>query len=193
MITPSNTASAGPVIKTDPVRPGQEIKRGPPGSMTSACSSARSRSTAATSVAQAPVPQARVGPAPRSQTRISNRSREWTLRKCTFVLAGNTGCTSKAAPHSSKGIRLRSSTGTTTWGLPIPTEATLRGTPSISNDPRGKPASDSSVVGIEVGSKKGAPISTCNCPSDINSGRIIPAGVSIAHRHPGASPSVSAR
>ena len=70
--TPSKTATAGPVINTEPLRSGQLISRGPPGSFTVASDSDNPSSVAATSVAQAPVPQARVGPAPRSHTRISS-------------------------------------------------------------------------------------------------------------------------
>jgi len=78
LTSPSNTSSAGPVINTVPPTPPpsfpasvtHSMNRGPPGRSTRHFLSSLPSNTPATTVAQAPVPQASVGPAPRSQTRI---------------------------------------------------------------------------------------------------------------------------
>ena len=67
------------------------MNRGPPGRSTRHFLSSFPSSTPATTVAQAPVPQARVGPAPRSQTRILQCEGLWTWTNSTLVLAGKTG------------------------------------------------------------------------------------------------------
>ena len=73
---PSKLSAAGPVMITCPSSR-QQMSRLPPSSSTAARRSASPRRCAATSAAQAPLPQARVIPAPRSQTRsrIVRRSR----------------------------------------------------------------------------------------------------------------------
>ena len=88
---PSKTASAGPVIQTGAAPPSQAMVRGPPGRSIRAFGPQSPRLWHTTSVAQAPVPQARVGPAPRSQTRITRWAGSSTSTKCTLVLAGNAG------------------------------------------------------------------------------------------------------
>src|SRR5690606_20404215 len=66
-ISPSKTVSAGPVRVTD--SPAQWISSFPPRVRTSTAASSRPRRIPETTAAQAPVPQARVSPTPRSQTR----------------------------------------------------------------------------------------------------------------------------
>ena len=68
--TPSNTALAGPVMYTLLSVSSQRIFKSPPGRETTQSLLARPLSTAATTTAQAPVPQASVGPAPLSHTFI---------------------------------------------------------------------------------------------------------------------------
>ena len=89
--TASYTGSAGPVISTGWPAPSQLISRGPPGRSTRAWFSHSPSRWQATNVAQAPVPQARVGPAPRSHTRIARWLGARTCTKWTFVRAGKAG------------------------------------------------------------------------------------------------------
>ena len=67
---PSKTSSAGPVMMTLLSRSRHSISSGPPGSSTVHFLYVLPSSTAATTVAHAPVPHARVAPAPRSHTCI---------------------------------------------------------------------------------------------------------------------------
>ena len=66
---PSNTVVAGPVIRTGWPAPFQAMVRSPPWVWTLTGESSRPRRMPATTAAQAPVPQASVSPAPRSNTR----------------------------------------------------------------------------------------------------------------------------
>ena len=68
-IWPSNTVTAGPVIRTGWPGPCQAIDSSPPRALMRTGESSRPRRMPATAAAQAPVPQARVSPAPRSYTR----------------------------------------------------------------------------------------------------------------------------
>ena len=63
------TFSAGPVISIWPELWSQSITRMPPESRTDTGQAASPRETSANAAAQAPVPQARVSPTPRSQVR----------------------------------------------------------------------------------------------------------------------------
>src|SRR5207244_1993646 len=68
-ISPSNTVCAGPVITTLAFSPGHSIVSTPPRVCTSTLPSSQPSRTPATTEAQAPVPQASVSPAWRSNTR----------------------------------------------------------------------------------------------------------------------------
>src|SRR5579859_1912492 len=68
-ISPSNTDCAGPVIETGCASPVQDISSTPPRVSTLTGESSCPRAIPATTAAQAPVPQDRVSPAPRSYTR----------------------------------------------------------------------------------------------------------------------------
>ena len=61
--------------------------------------SARPFLTAAAATAQEDEPDASVHPAPRSQMRISTRSRARTRANCTFVRLGNAACVSIRGPE----------------------------------------------------------------------------------------------
>ncbi|MCY1536039.1 hypothetical protein D9M68_714760 [compost metagenome] len=63
---PSNTVVAGPVMRTGSAPPSQAMVRSPPWVCTLTGESSRPRRMPATTAAHAPVPQARVSPAPRS-------------------------------------------------------------------------------------------------------------------------------
>ena len=78
------------------------ISSGPPGSSTVHCRSIRPSSTPATTVAQAPVPHARVMPAPRSHTRMRTRSGASTSTNSVLVRAGNTGWFSNRGPTAGR-------------------------------------------------------------------------------------------
>src|SRR6185312_139534 len=68
-ISPSNTLTAGPVIINGNSVPAQAIDNCPPRVSTLTGESSRPRRMPATTAAHAPVPQASVSPAPRSNTR----------------------------------------------------------------------------------------------------------------------------
>ena len=69
LISPSNTVMAGPVISTGERSPAQVMLSVPPRVATCTVLSSSLRRMPATTAAQAPVPQDRVSPAPRSNTR----------------------------------------------------------------------------------------------------------------------------
>src|SRR5205085_2446355 len=95
--SPAKSTAAGPVISTwSSAR--HSTSSSPPSSTRVAARPVRSRRAAATTAAQAPVPQAWVSPAPRSQTRRRMRSRPRTWAKPTLTPSGNSGWRSMAAP-----------------------------------------------------------------------------------------------
>ena len=87
---------------------------------TAAVRPARPRRCAATRAAQAPVPQARVIPAPRSQTR-SRRSAAVASICATPILArsGNSGSCSSMGPSAARSTASASSTKNVACGLPM--------------------------------------------------------------------------
>src|SRR5574344_2697296 len=120
-ISPSNTCSAGPVMKTGFPGPFQAICRVPPGR----CTLTRSRSLPwampTTAAAQAPVPQAMVSPAPRSNTRRRISLAETSCMKPTLTRSGKRSKLSSSAPSVPPGAVLTSSTSSTQCGLPMET------------------------------------------------------------------------
>ncbi|MNT17206.1 hypothetical protein D3C72_1523440 [compost metagenome] len=85
---PSNTRTAGPVIITGCPGPAHSMQSRPPGRSSCTGESIQPWRIAATAAAQAPVPQARVSPAPRSQTRSLASLRSMSCRKPTFTRCG---------------------------------------------------------------------------------------------------------
>ena len=81
-------------------------------------------SAAATTAAQAPVPQARVSPLPRSQTRIRRVVGVTTRTNSVLIRAGKRGACSNFGPMSSRSKPSMPSQKTTQWGLPTLTQVT---------------------------------------------------------------------
>src|SRR5690554_7676354 len=79
------------------------------------------RREAHTAAAQAPVPQAKVGPTPRSQTLTLMDIEFSTLTNSILAWAGQIGWHSRMGPIFSKSTSSRLWTNTTPWGLPIDT------------------------------------------------------------------------
>src|SRR5690606_34813564 len=68
-MVPRKTSTAGPVMITEASSAGQASSSVPPRSSIASARSVRPRRIAVTATAQAPLPQASVSPAPRSQVR----------------------------------------------------------------------------------------------------------------------------
>lgn len=88
-ILPLNDSSAGPVMRTRPSA-AQSMDSSPPSRRTVLHLPARPVRAAATLVAQAPVPQARVSPQPRSKTRMKMPSGPATANSM-LAFSGKTG------------------------------------------------------------------------------------------------------
>src|SRR6185312_5755297 len=86
--TPVKLVATGPVMRTWPSG-SHSISSGPPSSTTSALRPVSPRRAAATRVAQAPVPQARVMPTPRSHTRMRIRVGDSTVAVSMLQRSGN--------------------------------------------------------------------------------------------------------
>src|SRR5690606_33000240 len=119
---PRKLSVAGPVIVIRPFSP-QAISSEPPGSVTVTSRCTRPRRIAATAVAQAPVPHARVSPAPRSQTRRRIASRPSTVATLTLTRWGNSGSVSISGPSRSRSTASQLGTKNTACGLPTLTAA----------------------------------------------------------------------
>ena len=102
-ISPSYTDSAGPVITTLAWADGHSMVSRPPRVCTSTLESSQPRRMPATTAAQAPVPQASVSPAPRSNTRSAIFVRDTTCMKPALTLRGKRGCRSISEPSSTTG------------------------------------------------------------------------------------------
>src|SRR5690606_13420709 len=87
---PRKLSVAGPVMVMCPSSP-QAISNAPPGKATVTSLCTRPRRIAATAVAQAPVPQARVSPAPRSHTRRRMFASFSTVATLTLTRPGKIG------------------------------------------------------------------------------------------------------
>src|SRR5690606_1215663 len=116
---PWNTVTAGPVMCRMPSC--QAISSTPPRVWTRTGESRTPRRMPATAAAQAPVPQARVSPAPRSYTRRRTECRSTTSMKPTFTRWAKRSCDSMKGPHCSTGAVATSSTTMTACGLEMPT------------------------------------------------------------------------
>mmetsp|Transcript_32944 Transcript_32944/g.65635 ORF Transcript_32944/g.65635 Transcript_32944/m.65635 type:complete len:222 (+) Transcript_32944:319-984(+) len=195
---PANTACAGPVMKSRPSDSRHSISRSPPGSVTTHVrSEVFPARMAATTSAHAPVPHARVAPAPRSHTFITKWVGVRTSTNSVLTFAGNAGWASKAGPTAAKSRSSILSTNTTACGLPMDTHVTFQSTPFTD---RGASTTfppsmvGSSVVGTCAPSRMGNPMSTVTRPSARITGLMGPAPVSIVYfTSPACDPSRFAR
>mmetsp|Transcript_10793 Transcript_10793/g.29567 ORF Transcript_10793/g.29567 Transcript_10793/m.29567 type:complete len:240 (-) Transcript_10793:372-1091(-) len=97
-ISPSKTLVAGPVISTELWPPAHSIFSWPPRVCTSTTASSQPKRMPATTAAQAPVPQASVSPASRSNTRSAMRSRASTCMKPALTRRAKRACPSICGP-----------------------------------------------------------------------------------------------
>ena len=86
---------------------------------------------AAATAAQAPVPQARVSPLPRSHTRIRRQVRFTTRTNSVFTRSGKIGAYSKAGPTAGTSRPSRPSIKTTQCGFPTDTQVMFHSCPPI--------------------------------------------------------------
>src|SRR5439155_1365351 len=126
--------------------------------------------------AHAPVPQARVMPTPRSQTRMRSLLAPSRLATSMFARSGNSGWRSRTGPKAAISMDSASATKNTAWGLPI-----LTPTPSA-NGPR--PTSRWRVsIGLASGisrqSSRASPMSMVTRPSPAASASSSPTTVSM--------------
>ena len=188
-----------------PSPPSQSIERRPPGRSTS-CRSGVSDSSVerrtATAAAHAPVPQARVGPLPRSQVDISSRPGAIDATRWTLTLRGNHEWRSSPGPilRISRSRSTRDPPGgiaRTRWGLPMETSESRvsPGSPTPSNPSDSSSASGRSrhhapdsrpgiTAGIRPASNRGGPMSASTSFGTPPTGLVIrsrttPSGVSI--------------
>ena len=99
----------------------QSILRFPPGKVTTVFELQRPNLWAATWIAQAPVPQAKVGPAPLSHTFTLIFSLFMIWQKWTLVFSGNYSFFSNIGPSPERKIESISFIKNIKWGFPIPT------------------------------------------------------------------------
>ena len=104
---PSNTTSAHPVRKIPSSR--HSTRCVPPGAITWTSRAAPPCAIAAIAEAHAPVPDACVGPTPRSQIRMRTRSGASTTANSTLVPSENRRCVDNAGPSRLKRARSGSS------------------------------------------------------------------------------------
>src|SRR5690606_26101725 len=119
--SPSNTNAAGPAIVIGASSDGHATCSVPPGSSTATSRAARPRRTSTATAAQAPLPQARVSPAPRSCTRRRIRLGPSTCTKPTLADSGNPAYFCTRGPITATSALATSSTSITACGLPIET------------------------------------------------------------------------
>src|SRR6218665_76749 len=121
-IWPSNTVVAGPVMTTESVAaPPQATLTSPPRMATCTSESSSPRRMPADTAAQAPEPQARVSPAPRSNTRSRTWPRSTTCMKPAFMRCAKRAWLAISGPISGTGARSTSSPNCTACGLPMET------------------------------------------------------------------------
>src|SRR5688572_808867 len=119
--SPSNARSAGPVIQIGSPGPFHCMSSRPPGRSTCTSSSSRPCRRPTATAAQAPVPQARVSPVPRSWTRRRMWPRSTTSMNPTLVRLGKREWFSIAGPSRATGASATDGTWITAWGLPTET------------------------------------------------------------------------
>src|SRR5580700_3705941 len=168
---PSYASVAGPVIITCPSCR-QRISSSPPSSASLACRRVSPRRLAATRAAQAPVPQARVMPAPRSQTRSRMRSRPFTVATPILARSGNSGSCSSFGPRAARSIASALATKNVACGLPMLPQTGSASAPSARST---RSVSIGRASGISSQAVRAGPISTVTRPSDITSASSSPA------------------
>lgn len=122
--------------------------------------SVRPLRTPATVTAEAPVPQARVSPAPRSQVRCLTSSCEIISTNSTLIRLGNIGCFSMTDPYRSTGKSSTLSTKITQCGFPIETQVMAKVRSRTSSGWLIIMASFSATTGISDGISRGIPMFT---------------------------------
>ncbi len=143
------------------------------------CFPATPRSCAATPTAQAPLPQAKVSPTPRSHVRCRSRLSDTRSTNSTLTRLGNAGWFSIRGPWISTGAESTSSTKTTAWGLPMETQVTSTPSdPSSSFASTTGPSESPRVVGISAGARMGGPMSTATRSGPAQRGTTVPPRVS---------------
>ena len=156
---------AGPRMRTasSPRRPDARACRRAGARGVSTPGASRSSRQAATTVAQAPVPQARVMPQPRSQTTRSISPAADTARTRRWSGSGSARRVSSSGPNSSASARSRrrsSSTKITACGLPIETAGELERPPARRIGSRSARVRRRRAQGISSRVRRGRPIST---------------------------------
>ncbi len=163
--------------------PLQEMLRRPPRMSTCTSESSSPRRIPAAAAAQAPVPQARVSPTPRSKTRSRAWPRSTICMKPAFTRCAKRAWFAISGPVCCTGALSTSSTHCTACGLPMATMAiqTLvpdAAAPSASGHccaaPRGMACRPDASKGRSAGSKRGHPMSTVTRPSGVSRGAITP-------------------
>src|SRR5690554_3230680 len=148
-ILPTKTLVAGPVMKT--LLPAlHSMVSSPPGSETCTGPLVNPCLADTTAAAHAPVPQAKVGPAPRSQTRTLIRPGSTTSTNSTLAFWGQTELVSRVGPHMARLTLSTWSTKTTAWGLPMETGWQIHSCPEA----------EMAIVPPPAKEKSGSPIST---------------------------------
>src|SRR6266849_1601091 len=153
---PWKLTATGPVISTWPSAR-HSISSVPPSSTISALRPVRPRRAAATSAAQAPLPQAMVMPAPRSQTRKRRRCGDSTWTMPILARSGKIGSCSSRGPSAARSIASASSTKKVACGLPMLVQTGTTSGPSVSGT---LSVSQSRASGISRQARRGRPIST---------------------------------
>ena len=132
-ISPSNTVTAGPVMSTGAAPPGPLDRQHAAARLDVDPRGRAGRGGCRpTTAAQAPVPQARVSPAPRSQTRSRTARRDDDLHEAGVdAAAESAGGARSAGPALPTGAASTSSTSCTACGLPIDSSATSTVRPAL--------------------------------------------------------------
>ena len=161
-------------MRTRPSASSHAMSSSPPSSRTVARRPHSPRRCAATRTAQAPVPQARVIPAPRSHTRMRSAPSPARCAASTLAPSGNNGSVSTSGPSASRSTASASGAKNTACGLPMLTAAGSRSGPA--ERPRCS-VSRSSARGMSRQPSPGAPMST-RIPPPCAAAASVPAAVS---------------
>ncbi|KAG0767025.1 hypothetical protein G6F22_017719 [Rhizopus arrhizus] len=148
----------------------------------------RPRCIRVTAAAQAPLPQARVSPTPRSNTRRRACAGPITWAKPTFTERGNDACCCSSEPTRSTGAASIRPTSITACGLPIDTAANRTLSP-CSGSRYSSRAWAKPINGTLVGSNAGTPMVTANWPSPSTFTSWLASGLSMTNASPCALPS----
>ena len=151
------------------------IWSGPPSSSIVAPRPASPRRCAATSAAQAPVPQAMVRPAPRSHTLRRIRSSPRSSATPILARSGNSGSCSRDGPSAARSTESASSTKKTACGLPMLTAA---GSASGPRESGRCSVSTAEASGMSRQPKRGSPMSTVTATGPARRAASVPAAVS---------------